>query len=540
MHLTFKIKKMKNLLRIQLVFFCFISNPIYSQNEFFNSNIKFSDNQFNKFYSSFSIDSSQVYFNANDYYIYAYDKQTGTLNWSYYLANKTNTSPIAYQNNLIVSNYSSENVDKCVQLNSKTGDTIHTLVIQSINSKPFFKENIMYCTGIDNGYGGAVMAYDLKKNSVIWGKFIAHGVDKQPYYLKDKIIANAEEDNWFELDYNGKLIDTTCGDNTNLFVDDIKCVQNYIHRTHDNKGITQSFLKEYFVDYENLKVSSNNNYTFLLSNSKLMILKDNLEIVKQVNVDGIVTLPEKAINGYREILKIDDTTIWFFYKNLLVVYDYINEKSLNTYNLSSWNPHQIILDGHNVWLISRIDGQLHGLNLNESLNEKALVRTSTPTISGRIKILKQKLIYITGNYRTPGGLPKMYYKSIYIDNTYKGISIETISHNSESESETEGYMVRISEQFFNPADIISISDETTNKSDPLGIIIIHLKPGSVTFKDTWRKLEKQNNSEKLNWTENEENIVTDEIGIVFPQDEPNNFIEIKKALEELKILYENY
>ena len=314
-----------------LIVVCLVySNTAFSQTVFLNSKINFPESQLNKLYTSFSIDSSQVYFNANDNYVHAYDKKTGVLKWSYYLANKTNTAQIACQNNLIVSKYSSEDGDECVQLNPKKGDTIQTLVLQSINSKPIFKENIIYCTGIDGGYGGAVFAYDLKKNNIIWGKFIAHGVDRQPYYLKDKIIANAEDDNWFELDYNGKMVDTTCEYKANLFVEDIKCVQNYVHRTHDNRGISQAFLLEYFDDYENLKVSSNTNYTFILGNAKLMIVKDNLEIGKEINVDEIVTLPEKDINGYREILRIDDTSIWFFYKNLIVVYDYVNYKLINT------------------------------------------------------------------------------------------------------------------------------------------------------------------------------------------------------------------
>jgi hypothetical protein len=353
------------LFALKLVFICLFYSPVtMAQTEFFNSKIKFSESQLDKFYSSFSIDSSQVYFNANDYYVHAYDKKTGVLNWSYYLASKTNTAPIAYQNNLLVSKYSSEYGDKCLQLNTKSGDTIQTLVIQSINTKPIFKENVMYCTGIDGEIGGAVIAYDLKKNNIIWGKFIAHGVERQPYYLKDKIIANAEEDNWFELDYNGKMVDTTCEYQTNLFVEDIKCVKNYVHRTHDNKGISQAFLHEYFEDYENLKVDSNHNYTFLLGYSKLMIFKDNLEISKEINVDEIVTLPEKAINDYREILKIDDTSIWFFYKNLIVVYDYINYQTLKTIDLSSWRPHQVVLEDIQLWLISENDGQLIGVILD--------------------------------------------------------------------------------------------------------------------------------------------------------------------------------
>jgi len=353
------------LLPLKLVFICLLySSATTAQTEFFNSKIKFSESQLDKFYSSFSIDSSQVYFNANDYYVHAYDKKTGVLNWSYRLANKTNKAPIPYQNNLLVSKYSSEYGDKCVQLNTKTGDTIQTLVLQSINTKPIFKENVMYCTGIDGGIGGAVIAYDLKKNNIIWEKFIAHGVDRQPYFLKDKIIANAEEDNWFELDYNGKMLDTTCEYKANLFVEDIKCVQNYVHRTHDNRGISQTFLQEYFGDYENLKVSTNNNHTFILGSSKLMIVNDNLEIGKEINIDEIVTLPGKAINDYREILKIDDTTIWFFYKNLIVVYDYINYKTIKTIDLSSWRPHQVVLEDTQLWMISRNDGQLVGVKLD--------------------------------------------------------------------------------------------------------------------------------------------------------------------------------
>jgi hypothetical protein len=359
-------KSIYTMLLFHKIFFIFFiySSATLAQTEFFNSKIQFSESQLDKFYSSFSIDSSQVYFNANDYYVYAFDKQKGVLNWSHYLANKTNDAPIPYQKSLLVSKYFSDYGDKCVQLDSKTGDTIQTLVIQSINTKPIFKENMMYCTGIDGEIGGAVIAYDLKKNNIKWGKFIAHGVDRQPYYLKDKIIANAEEDNWFELNYNGKMADTTCEYKTNLFVEDIKCTRNFVHLTHDYKGITQTYMQEYFGDYENIKVSFNNNYTFLLSNSKLMILKDNLEIEKGINLDEIVIFPEKAINGYREILKIDDTTICFFYKNLMVVYDYKNDKTIKTIDLSSWRPHQVVLDDTQLWLISKNDGQLIGLELN--------------------------------------------------------------------------------------------------------------------------------------------------------------------------------
>lgn len=351
----------------------FVSVKVAAQTEFFHSKINLPESQLDHFFSSFSIDSTQVYFNANDYYVYTYDKKTGILNWSYYLANKTNNAPIPNQTSLFVSKHLSEYNDKCVQLNSRTGDTIQTLIIKSINSKPIFKENVMYCTGIDDGIGGAVLAYDLKKNNVIWEKFIAHGVDRQPYYLKDKIVANVEDDNWFELDYNGKFLDTTCEYKANLFVEDIKCVQNYVHLTHNNEGISQYFLQEYFGDYENLKVSSYNNYTFILGYSKLMILGNKLEIYKEINVDQIITLPKTGNNDLRKILKIDDSSIWFFYKNLIVVYDYKKDKTVKTVDLTQWRAHEVILENNNLWLISRKDGQLVGLELEPDLKTAAMI-----------------------------------------------------------------------------------------------------------------------------------------------------------------------
>jgi len=71
-----------------------------------------------------------------------------------------------------------------------------------------------------------------------------------------------------------------------------------------------------------------------------------------------------GISSYREILKIDDTTIWFFYKNLTVVYDYINYKLINTIDVSTWRPHQVVVEDTQLWLISKNDGQLVGLELD--------------------------------------------------------------------------------------------------------------------------------------------------------------------------------
>jgi len=352
-----------------LTFILFLfSVTSWSQTEFFNSKINFSESELDKFYSSFSIDSSQVYFNANDYYVHAYDKETGVLNWSHYLANKTNNAPIPYQNNLFVSKHLSEYNDKCVQLNAITGDTIQTLLIESINTKPVFNNNIMYCSGIDAGIGGAVIAYDLKKNNVIWEKFIAHGVDKQPYFMKDKIIANAEDDNWFELDYNGKLLDTTCEYKANLFVEDIKCVRNFKYLTHNQKELSGS----YFESYENIKVKYSKDQTIVLGENKMLIINNRNKIEKEIKLEEIITIPENQVSNYTEILKVEDSTVWFFHQNILVVYDFKNNKTIQTFDLTQWNVNQAILEDKKLWLISRNDGQLIGLELGPDPTEEAL------------------------------------------------------------------------------------------------------------------------------------------------------------------------
>jgi len=73
--------------------FLLFFNFTQAQTEFFNSKINLFENKLEDFYSSFSIDNAQVYFNANDYQVYAYDKKTGDLNSSYYKANKSNNPP---------------------------------------------------------------------------------------------------------------------------------------------------------------------------------------------------------------------------------------------------------------------------------------------------------------------------------------------------------------------------------------------------------------------------------------------------------------
>lgn len=356
-------------------FFIFIITILsinsWSQTEFFHSKILHTESQLDKFYSSISMDSTQVYFNANDYYIHAYNKKTGQLNWSYYLASKTNETPKLYKNSIIVLKHFDEYNNKSIQLNSKTGDTIKTLNINEIYNEPVFKNDIMYCTSISPKIGGAILAYDLNKNSVIWERFIAHGVGKHPYYLKDKIIANAESDNWFKIGYDGILKDTLCLKKASLFVEDIKCIENFQVLTFDNKAITESFLNKNVGEYDNLVFKSNEKLTVFIGNENLLIIGKNKKILHKVRLDEILLSLYSEMNSYKTILKIENTTVWFFYEYLLVAYDYKNPEKRQVYDLAKWKAHQILLEPNNAiaWIISKNDGQLYGLNLIYSKKE---------------------------------------------------------------------------------------------------------------------------------------------------------------------------
>lgn len=341
------------------------SSNLQAQTEVFKSNLTISGDDLSNFYSSISSDSTQIYFNSNDYYLHAFDKKTKKLNWSYYLANKSNTTPILNKNNVFIEQHISQNYDRCIQLDKKNGDTIQTLDINSLQTNPFFKDDVLFCAAISPGTGGAILAYDLKKNKIIWERFIAHGVSTQPYFLKDKIIANAESDNWFEIDYKGILKDTLCKNKAAIFVNDIPCIKNFRYLTHDKKEIDEGFLYKNLGEIENLKFFSNDELTVIMGSENLVLIGNNKKIKYKINFLDLISSFENESSTYFEIFKIEDNYIWFIFKNNLVMYNFKTNKTEKSFNLSQWNVHQLILESNNAiaWIISKNDGQLYAIQL---------------------------------------------------------------------------------------------------------------------------------------------------------------------------------
>lgn len=342
-----------------LIFILFIfSFNSWSQTEFFHSKINLAQSKLDDFYSSINVDSTQVYFNANDYKVYAYDKKTGILNWTYVSYFKSNNAPKFNQNNLFVG----INDDKWVQLNTKTGDTIQTLKINGLETQPFFRNDIMYCAAISPEIGGVILAYDIKKNEIVWQKYIGHGVSYQPYFLKNKIVVNYENQFWFELDYNGNAIDKS--ENCYSKNSEPPFVERFCNIHYD---VLNQFNKDVAVKnvpIEETKYHYAKNATVILKGNKLKIINEKNKAKKEIVIDKIITLLETDVNDYSAILKVEENTVWFMYENILGVYDFKKNKTIKAYDLSKWNPHKVVLDGNNLWLISRNDGELVGLKLN--------------------------------------------------------------------------------------------------------------------------------------------------------------------------------
>ncbi|MES2485002.1 MAG: PQQ-binding-like beta-propeller repeat protein [Bacteroidota bacterium] len=353
-----------------LLFLTLWSCTLCAQTQFFKSNIAFTEKHLSGFFSSVTVNAGTVYFVANDYAMYSFDKSTGKQNWKSETSSKTSRKPFIMGDTLIAGFYDFKTEStKAVLISTKTGDTLKTLPFEPPHTLPYFKNGILYCTTIYNA--GQLIAYDIKKDTVVWARFVAHGVDTQPVYLKDKIIANAEDTNWFEMDYNNKLLGKC--NNPAPFVEDITCIENYRMLTHDGKKLDAAFFEKYFSDeYAARKTYFTGNNTFIMNYKTLLVVEKKAKVKHNVNIDDIIynltdaegQSIEIKFSEYYDILKADDTSVWLISNNILVVLNIKTGKATKTYNITQWAPHQAVLDGTNLWLINSIDGQLYGLKLD--------------------------------------------------------------------------------------------------------------------------------------------------------------------------------
>lgn len=190
-------------------------------------------------------------------------------------------------------------------------------------------------------------------------------MDLQPRYslfnLKDRIIANAEDDNWFEIDYNGRFFKTKSKTQISLNTTAI-FVKKYKFLTHDGKEITQDFFQKNKLSSSDYKTKMNDTHTFILDEKQLLILGDNKKKLLQLGLEKEFPTDDFSQDPYNSILVIQPESVWFCYQNFLIHYDFINKKWLRKVDLTKWNPNQVIVENRKIWLISKNDGQLYALD----------------------------------------------------------------------------------------------------------------------------------------------------------------------------------
>ena len=332
----------------------------YSQKEFFRSQQVASKEPLSTSNTSIAIYNDILLFNANDYYLYAYNKKDGTLKWATEINYKTSV-PAFVKDSIVYAGLYSNKTEQTAQYNLADGKLIKALPFGPLATTPHIRNGILYGTAIYDY--GCILAYDIKHDSVTWSRFIAHGLSNQPYYFENKIMANAEGNNWVAMGYDGVLLDTVCKVKADIYVQDIPCIEKYTALSHDGLPIKGKLADEIFgsdlMSFPEMITTSN--ATFALNETKLSILSKKLKLKQQVDLTTITNGLEDV--GNTKLLKADDENIWILFGDHLVNYNHKTKKLVTLTDLSLWQPQKVLLDQEKLWLISGKDGLLYGISL---------------------------------------------------------------------------------------------------------------------------------------------------------------------------------
>lgn len=334
------------------------SHGLRAQKVFFKSNHSFTEENKKNFYSSIALQNNLVLFNANDYQLYAYDKNSGALLWQQQLDWKSDYAPF-FADGSIWANAKNE----VLKIDTATGKVKKATPIGRMDTQPTVINGVLYSTGLYDA--GCLFAYDLKQDTMLWSRFIAHGIAQTPYYLPNTIIANAEGSNWIEVNFKGQLTDTTCENEEINYPSELSCAKQFLLRTHDGKeirGKLASKLDENDSGIEHLFYTSKN--TFIINNDKLFVIGNKGKLQLQKSLDDLSGEIETDYDSKLNFLGADNETVWLHLGNYILHYNFAKKKALRTIDLQQWAPHQVVLDDSKIWLISSNDGLLYGLTID--------------------------------------------------------------------------------------------------------------------------------------------------------------------------------
>jgi hypothetical protein len=110
------------------------------------------------------------------------------------------------------------------------------------------------------------------------------------------------------------------------------------------------------------KTKINNTHSFILSENQLLVLDNNRKKVLQLHLQTAFPTDNFTPDAYTTTIEIHPESVWFYYQNYLIHYDFMRNKLLRKVDLTPWKPNRVELDNRTIWLISKNDGQLYGLD----------------------------------------------------------------------------------------------------------------------------------------------------------------------------------
>ena len=178
-----------------------------------------------------------------------------------------------------------------------------------------------------------------------------------------KIVANAEDHSWIELDYKGKLLDVNCDLEDVILPSELPCAKTFLALTHDHHELGGKLAKKLDDGYSEPIVLTGPKHTLVMVGSQLHVLGDNLKLKSSVKLNELPAL-EGLVSDETQLIKVVADTAWILYSGHLLAYNYNKKLLLKDIDLEEYEPHQAIVDGNRLWMISRKDGKLYGFWLN--------------------------------------------------------------------------------------------------------------------------------------------------------------------------------
>ena len=116
------------------------------------------------------------------------------------------------------------------------------------------------------------------------------------------------------------------------------------------------------MSHSDYQTKTNDNYTVIVTEKQLLTLTNNRKKVLQLALEKEFPTKNFDQNAFSGIVVLQTESVWLCYQNFLIHYDFTHQKRLRKVDLTQWNPHQLIVENRTIWLLSKNDGQLYGLD----------------------------------------------------------------------------------------------------------------------------------------------------------------------------------